>query len=367
MRETLPAAMKTEGIKILVVDDSMVAAMSLTHILESEPGLKVMGTARDGRSAVEYVRCQRPDLVLMDLHMPGMDGGEATRSIMQTNPVPVVICSSVSVPEEMITIFRVLECGALACVEKPLGNGSVEDGRKVASLLRTIRLMAEVKVVRRWNPDRWRTMRADPVEVVSGGNEPAYQVVGIGASTGGPAVLKAILSGLPSSFPLPVVVVQHIATGFVKGLAEWLDAATSLDVVVAGDGNVLAPGRVYLAPEGRQMAVTRGGGIILADAPAENGWKPSVAHLFRSLRLVYGSASIGVLLTGMGRDGAEELKKLRECGAATVVQHRETCVVNGMPGEAIALGAAMYVLTPGGIVDVLASLARMNTMKGVRS
>ena len=169
-------------------------------------------------------------------------------------------------------------------------------------------------------------------------------MIGIGASTGGPPVLQTILAALPKDFPVPLLIVQHIAPGFVAGLVEWLNQTTGLKVHVAAYGVQPLPGHVYLAPDDFHMGIRAGGEIALSREQPENGLRPAVAHLFRSLADVCGPRAVGVLLTGMGKDGALELKKLKDCGAFTIAQDRETSVVHGMPGEAISLGAAVRVL-----------------------
>jgi two-component system chemotaxis response regulator CheB len=293
----------------------------------------------------------------MDYHMPTLDGMEATRQIMQTQPVPIVIVSGSSAAEETQAAFRLLEAGALAVVEKPPGPGGPGHDAAAAHLVQTVKLMAEVKVVRRWS---MRAPRAVPAPAPAASPKLARQRVAgivIGASTGGPVVLKTILAGLPGRLPVPVLIVQHIAAGFTAGLAHWLGEAAGFPVRVASDGQRPLPGHAYLAPEGLQMRVAPDGAIALADIGPINGHCPSVSYLFDSARAVWGERTVAVLLTGMGRDGAEELKLLRAAGALTVAQDRESSAVHGMPGEAIRLGAAMHVLAPAQIAEVLAGLA----------
>jgi two-component system chemotaxis response regulator CheB len=193
---------------------------------------------------------------------------------------------------------------------------------------------------------RWRRPGPAPVRVVA-----------IGASTGGPPVLHTILSGLTKDFPLPIVIVQHMAVGFVHGFVEWLTHTSSLPIHVATHGELLFPGHVYMAPDGFQMKVARGGRIALTQDAPENGLRPSVSCLFRSVAEVYANTAVAGLLSGMGRDGAEELRQLKEKGAITFAQDKDSSVVHGMPGEAIKLNAAMLVLPPEKIAAVLINLA----------
>jgi two-component system chemotaxis response regulator CheB len=344
-------------IRVLVVDDSPVLRELIVHLLEADPQLQVVGTAVNGHQAIEAVQRLRPDVVTMDYHMPALDGMEATRQIMQTQPLPIVIVSGSSAAEETQAAFRLLEAGALAVVEKPPGLGDPGHEAAAAHLVQTVKLMAEVKVVRRWST---RGLRAAPAPAPAPTQVARDRVQGIviGASTGGPVVLKTILAGLPRRLPVPVLIVQHIAAGFTAGLAHWLGEASGFPVRIAADGQRLLPGHAYLAPEGRQMRVALDGSIALADIGPINGHCPSVSYLFDSARAVWGERTVAVLLTGMGRDGAEELKLLRAAGALTVAQDQESSAVHGMPGEAIRLGAAAHVLAPAQIADLLAGLVK---------
>ena len=351
-------------INALVVDDSEVARQLLTHILEGDAKIRVVGTAKDGQAAVDFVTERRPDIVLMDIHMPGMDGFEATRRIMETNPVPIVICSGVLNPNEVATTFRVMEAGALTCVEKPPGPEHPEFAEKAATVRQTVRLMAEIKVVRRWPASRMAGAAAvDPFATEKRSKGP-IKFVGIGASTGGPPALQTILASLPKDFPAPILIVQHIARGFLSGLAEWLNHTTALQVHIGGHGMRPLPGHVYLAPDDFHMGVNSGGLIILSKAAAENGLRPAVSYLFRSLAEQVGAEAAGVLLTGMGHDGAAELKQMRDTGAMTIAQDRESSVVHGMPAEAIARGGAVQILPPERIAVALSTLVQGKSAGG---
>ncbi|SNB44743.1 chemotaxis-specific protein-glutamate methyltransferase CheB [Geobacter sp. DSM 9736] len=330
-------------ISVLVVEDSPVARELLVHILSSGD-MRVVGTAADGLQAVEMVRRLRPDVVTMDIVMPRMDGLEATRRIMETSPVPIVIVSGIWNPTEVQTTFRAMEAGALATVRRPPGPGNPEYRKLAEELRRTVRLMAEVKVVRRWS--RGAKPPANRLPAVSCPPWCALSIVAIGASTGGPPVLHTILGGLPPDFPLPVVVVQHLAAGFLPGMMEWLGQSCPLPLHIAVDGEVLAPGHVYFAPDDIHMEVTRHGTICLSRGAPEHGARPSVCCLFRSVAASYGGRAAALLLTGMGEDGADGMLLLRQKGAVTIAQSRETCAVFGMPAAALQLGAALHELAP---------------------
>lgn len=348
-------------IKVLVVEDSCVARMLLVHLLQSEARIDVIGAVDDGLAALEFVGQTKPDVIVMDIHMPRMDGFEATRRIMESDPLPIVVCSAISNVRDAAIAFRALEAGAIACIEKPLAQDDPRFAAKVAHLLETVKLMSEVKVVRRRpRPVSSRTAAsatdaARKTEPPGGAVPP--RLVGIGASTGGPPVLQTILGGLPRSFPLPVLVVQHIAPGFLAGMADWLAGTTGLQVRIASYGAVPLAGHVYLAPDDFHMGMGRGGRIVLSREPPENHVRPSVSFLFRSLAEHYGPAAVGVLLTGMGRDGAQELKAMNDRGAATIAQDHATSVVHGMPGSAIALNAASQILPAERIAGALIALA----------
>ncbi len=344
-------------IKVLVVEDSAVVREFLVEILGSDPGIEVIGTANDGEEAVEAVLRTRPDVITMDIHMPKLDGLEATRRIMETHPTPIVIVSGSTDPHEVATTFRAMEAGALAVLRRPAGIGHPDHEATARDLVQTVRLMSEVKVVRRWPRMRPETSVPRPSELGLTRAPAKVRVIAIGASTGGPPVLQTILAGLPKDFPSPVLIVQHMATGFIRGFIEWLAQTSTLPVHIATHGETMLPGHVYVAPDEFQMKVEHGGTIALARDEPKNGLRPSVSCLFRSVAAVYGAEAVAGLLTGMGRDGAEELKLLRDKGAVTFAQDKDSSVVHGMPGEAIRLEAATLVLPPEKIAAALTSLA----------
>lgn len=354
----------TKLIKVLVVEDAPVVREFLVYLLGTDPDIRVVGTANNGEEALEAVKRYRPDVITMDIHMPKMDGLEATRRIMETEPVPIVIVSGSTDSHENTKIFRAMEAGALAVLARPAGIGHPDHETTARELAQTVKLMSEVKVVRRWPrtrgepvlPSAAQTLAHKPASVP--GKIPAkIKVIALGASTGGPLVLQTILAMLPRDFPLPIVIVQHMASGFITSFAEWLAQSSALSVHVARQGEFMLPGHVYVAPDECQMKVEHGGKIVLTQGEPENGLRPSVSYLFRSLAAVYGGNAVAGLLTGMGRDGAEELRLLKEKGAITFVQDKESSVVHGMPGEAIKLDAATFVLAPDKIAAVLTSLA----------
>lgn len=347
--------MTDRKIKVLVAEDSTVTRLFLVHLLESDPRISVIGAVGDGQAALEFVTQNKPDVVLMDIHMPRLDGFEATRRIMETQAVPIVMCSATANTRDVVITFQAMEAGAIACIEKPLGRERGNFEAMAAHLLETVKLMSEVKVVR-------RTARARPASLPAAHSAPwqrapvEIKLVGVGASTGGPPVLQTIFAGLTKDFPAPILVVQHIASGFLAGMAEWLNQTTGLRVHIASYGTTPLPGHVYLAPDDFHMGIGAGGGIVLTREEPENHLRPAVSFLFRSLARVYGASALGVLLTGMGRDGAEELKAMKDQGAITIAQDQESSVVHGMPGVAIALGGATHVLPADRIAAALVGL-----------
>jgi len=345
-------------VNVLIVDDSPVARQLIEYILSRDPDIRVIGTAKDGEEAVRAVKDKKPDLVTMDINMPKMNGFDATRTIMETSPVPIIIVTGSENIHDVSTSFEALKAGAVNLMPRPPGINHPEFAKEAKVLVDAVKTYAEIKVVRRIpgkpaGSASTTYLKADTVIEPLGDGA---RIVAIGASTGGPVVIQTLLSGLKKGFPLPLVIVQHMTPGFSKGFAEWLQGTTGIPIHIAADGEYLMPGHAYIAADNYQMGVANGNRIALANAPPENGLRPSVSYLFRSVLQLYGSRSIALLLTGMGRDGAEELKSLKDCGALTIAQDEQSSVVHGMPGEAIKLGGAMYVLSPEKIVGALNSI-----------
>lgn len=343
--------MAERTINVLVAEDSTVIRMFLVHLLESDPEIHVIGSVVDGQAAVDFVGKNKPDVILMDIHMPRMDGFEATRRIMEIAPVPIVICSATADIKDLVVSFQAMEAGAIACIEKPLGHDHKDFEVTAARLLETVKLMSEVKVVHR--PARTAHKPSVKQQPKDGQSMAEIKVVGIGASTGGPPVLQAILAALPKDFPVPILIVQHIAQGFVAGMVEWLNRTTALQIHLASHGTHPLPNHVYLAPDDLHMGLDSRGNILLTREDPMNHLRPAVAFLFRSLASVYGRHALGVLLTGMGKDGAEELKVMKDMGAITIAQDRKSSVVHGMPGALIAMGGATHILGADKVADAL--------------
>lgn len=351
-------------IKVLIVEDVAVVREFLINILSSDPEIQVIGTANNGEEALEAAKRYKPDLITMDINMPKMNGFEATRRIMETTPTPIVIVTASWDPKEVTTSFRAMEAGALTVLEKPRGMGHPDHESTAKELVQMVKLMSEVKVVRRWAcPRREPVIPAAPPLAELERISTKIELVAMGASTGGPMVLQTILSRLPKDFSVPVLIVQHMATGFIQGFVEWLAQTCGRLIHVATQGVYLLAGHTYIAPDGFQMKVERGGKISLTCDEPVNGLRPSISYLFRSVANVYGQNAMGVLLTGMGNDGVEELKLLKDKGAITIAQDEKSSVVYGMPGEAMKIGAATYVLPANKIATVLESLIKVYPKK----
>lgn len=334
-------------LRILIAEDSTVVGLLLKAIFENEPDMRVVGHATNGREAVEMARVLNPDLITMDIRMPVMDGFLATKEIMAESPVPIVVISSSVSDEELQITFRAIEEGALAVIEKPYGLGHPEFESIRRELVDIVRAMAEVKVIRRRRHAMPKPAEPVPALVRPVSARPGYDLVAIGCSTGGPLALMHILSALPQEFPLPILVAQHISIGFVGGLAAWLDGKTSLSVKLALAGERLRPGTVYLAPDDHHMQVSRdvrGLVLDLARTPPVNGFRPSATPLLESVAEHCPGRAIGVILTGMGDDGAQGLRSMRDARCHTLVQDEASSVVYGMPGAAIALDAVDRVV-----------------------
>jgi two-component system chemotaxis response regulator CheB len=340
-------------VRVLVVDDSPSCRALLVSLLDADPRLTVVGIAADGESAVAAAAHLRPDVITMDIHLPGLDGFGATRRIMETCPTRIVMVTASSRPGEIAASFEALASGALTVIGKPVGPGDSLFEAAREELCRTVALMAEVKVVRRWpahahKPAPTRVNAADAIT-----HDGELKLVAVGASTGGPLALQILLSNLKPDFGAPLVIVQHISPGFADGLVEWLGRSTAMPVRLAAHGEATQPGVAYIAPEDSHTTVRADGKIALSNAPLENGFRPAVACLFSSVAVQFGRHAAGLLLTGMGADGARELKAMRDAGALTMVQDRASAAVHGMPGEALRLHAAVHVMPPEAMARVL--------------
>lgn len=359
-------------VRVIVVDDSPTARDLLVGILSNSSGIQVVGTGSNGEEAIRLVQRLRPDVVTMDIRMPIMDGLEATRQIMRELPTPIVIISGSMQKPDVDLTFKALRAGALTALTKP----GLEDADHCAHIVQTVRLMSEVHVVKHWHKPEPESKVA-PAQLAQDQKQLSslgvidiqtldVRVIGIASSTGGPSALASVLGSLPKDFPIPVVVVQHVSAGFAPGLADWLDTQTPLSVEVAAHGDPIRPGLVQIAPDDYHMRVTEIGTIELSKAPPYKGLRPSANHLFDSLAKNYGSKSVGVIMTGMGDDGAEGILSMHRAGAMTVAQDEKSCVVYGMPREAVIRNAIDRILTPENISFLLGALGRQKISRPER-
>ena len=325
--------MVAQRIRVLVADGSVVERERIIALLRADPDIEVVGEVAGSAAVVETAKRLRPDVIALGARIPGGGGFEATKEIMIEAPTPVVIVSDETDARQVEASILALRAGALAVVARPLAFHNGESALVSQRFVSTIKAMAQVKVVRHWREHS----RASPISLAAAPGAPP-QIVAIAASTGGPAALQNVLSELPADFPAPILVVQHIADGFVDGLVNWLNVLCSLKVKVAVQGEPLMPHMVYLAPDGSHLGVSGRSRILLSHADPIGGFRPSATFLFESVANAFGASSLHVILTGMGQDGVAGLMTARAVGGRIVAQDEASSVVFGMPGAAVAAG-----------------------------
>lgn len=325
-----------QPVRVLIVEDSRAQRELLVRLIEQAGGFAIAGLAGNGREAVAETCRLRPDVVAMDIHLPGIDGYEATRQIMQSCPTPIVMISS-STGDEQRRSVEALAAGALTVVRKPGSLTRTDEAGERVHLIKTLRLMADVLVVTRHPTRRIAPLPHTPAAVAASSRP---LVLAIAASTGGPAAVQTVLNGLGHNFPLPILVSQHIARGFVEALADWLRGSVALAVRVARHEEQLLPGTIYLPPDDQHLMIGTRGFVALRRMQASDRYCPSADLLFESVAHAYARRAIGVILTGMGDDGVRGMQSLRSAGGHTLAQDAASCVVYGMPRAAVAAGAA---------------------------
>ena len=316
------------SVRVLLADDSAVARTLLSAVIERGEGLELVGAARNGLEAVEMAERLAPDVVVMDVQMPGLDGIAATREIMRRTPRPVVIVSSLDARDSKLA-FDAIAAGALAGQATPPPPGAPEFEATTRRFAESLRSLAAVQLRRSApaQPQRSPTLAVTAVDLVA-----------IGASTGGPAALGRILGALPADLGTPIVIVQHIVDGFDRGLAAWLDTQTPLRVALATDGQRAQPGDVLIAPSGSHMAVRPSLTVRIERGPPIGGHRPAATHLFHSVA-AFGPRALSVILTGMGADGVPGLVAVKARGGTVIAQDGPSCVIHGMPRKAVRAGA----------------------------
>lgn len=338
---------------VLVADDSETNRQLLVYIINSAPDMRVVGQAHNGIRAVTLAARLQPDVVLMDVIMPEMDGLQATREIMSSNPTPIVMISAGIAGRETEVAFEALSCGALTLLNKPVSPVDVDYPAQADQIVRTVRAMASVRVIHHHAP------KPRPVQVSTEltGTSGTPEIAVIACSTGGPAALASIIPQLSPDFQLPIVIVQHIAADFLVSLVKWLDGLTALKVSIAEPGIEPQPRHIYLAPGDTHLVIRPNRTFALTDTPVTYHM-PSADVLFESVARVYGAQAIGVVLTGMGADGAQGLYRMHLAGGTTIAQDEATSAVFGMPAEAARLGATDHILPLSDIAKMLYTLQK---------
>lgn len=345
-----------------MVDDSAVVREVLKQMLNSDAGIEVVGTAGNGQEAVSQAHRLKPDLITMDLKMPVMDGMEATKKIMAYHPTPILIVTSYIDRHGMYTTLDALSAGALDVMEKPTVLPDSQWDPLARTLIDKVKTLSQVRVITHVQGKLRDTWRQRSLRAAA---EQNLEIAGIGVSTGGPSVLRELFQGLPAGFPLPVLVIQHIAEGFTQGLVEWLQQVCRVPIKVAEEGEPVRSGTIYFAREEAHLEVLPDRRLHYSHGEPKNGHRPSADVTLNSLARVYKNRSLGVLLTGMGCDGAEGLKAIRDAGGMTWVQNEESCIVFGMPRAAIEQGAARRVLSVSEMLDSLLHLHRIHSRSSV--
>lgn len=344
-------------IRILIVDDSDTEIAILKSIFVKEKDFEIVGFAKNGKEAIEIVPLLKPDLITMDISMPIMDGFEATSYIMSHNPTPIVIISSKVNDESLRATFRALEAGALGVLDKPVKITDPTFKYQRQRIIDTLRSMADIKVIKRRFNIKPKATEVVKIPTPNEIHEP--EIVVIGSSVGGPQALKTIIGQLPYNFSLPVIIVQHMTPGFIDGFVKWLDANSSIKIKIAEKNEPLLSGTVYIAPDDYHIEVGRSHGrliIKLISGEPVSGFCPSITTLFQSVAKICKANAIGILLTGMGHDGAKGLLSLKHAKSHTIIQDKESCVVFGMAGVAQTIGAVDKVIVLDKISEYLVEL-----------
>jgi two-component system chemotaxis response regulator CheB len=353
MAHTGYALVMSKKVSVLVVDDSLICRQLISQALSQDPDLQIVGTCADGKEAVSRVKELRPNVITMDVDMPVMDGLTAVEHIMAEVPTPILVLTADPRSQAPELTCRALELGALGLRVKP----SIDDGLEAWNLAKELKLLASVRVIRHLRgPKRPPPPKQEsPVAVMQ---PTSVGVVAVAASTGGPQILHRMLSDLPADFPAPIAIVQHINAAFAESLSGWLANSSRLKVRLAQDGELLMPGHVLIAPPGTHMVIPFRGRVSLKQGVERDGHMPSATVLLESAAKAYGRRALGVILTGMGEDGAAGMFAIKQAGGVTVAQNEETCVVFGMPGAAVERNAVDHLVPGDEVASALLRLAR---------
>lgn len=343
-----------ETVNVLIVDDSDITREILHRLLESDPAIRVCGIAENGKQAIDQVQKLKPNMVIMDINMPVMDGFQATEQIMAYCPTPILILSSALNKGGAYTTFNALAIGAVDVMEKPTMTPNASWSEIGSSLIRKVKLVSQAKVLTHLKGKRKKVVPLPDSGAFRNLNN--CEIVCIGASTGGPSVVMRILKAMPPDYNAAILVVQHMASGFTENFVDWLGSSCKIKIKLAEEGENIEKGKVLVAPDGFHTIVSKRKTIRLITGDAVNNVKPSVDVLFNSIAEEYGGHAMGVLLTGMGADGADGLKRIKDSGCATIAQSEESCTVFGMPKVAIERGAAVEILSVEDIIRALLNI-----------
>jgi two-component system chemotaxis response regulator CheB len=324
-RQTVPK-------RVMIVEDSTVVRTLLTHIVAGDPRLTVAAAVASAEEAIAALPTVRPDVISMDIQLPGMDGLEATRRIMADRPTPIVVVSASIERASLASSMDALRAGALSVVEKPVGFGDSAHGAVAREICTQLAIMSDVAVIRR----RIQPRAAAP----DGLRAPVKpRMLVCAASTGGPQAVAKLFGALPADFPLPVLLVQHMGAAFMEGYAAWLQSVVPQRVTIAAEGMVPAAGTIHVAPGDRHLRIGADGRLRIGGDPAIGGQRPAATALFQSAASALSGGAIGVMLTGMGEDGAPGVAALIAAGGAVIAEHESSAVVYGMPAAAVRMGA----------------------------
>ncbi|MBF0606398.1 MAG: chemotaxis-specific protein-glutamate methyltransferase CheB [Magnetococcales bacterium] len=344
-------------VRVLLIDDSQIALAVLKRMLAYDPDIEVVGGFTNAAEALRMIPMLSPDVICTDLHMPGMDGLVFTRTVMERFPLPILVISVSVQAHQTHTIFELLDNGAIDVFPKPKGILDGDFEVHARELTSKVKILSGVVAFTRHKKRSQADIRAGKLSSPPAIENPHHiRMVAIGASTGGPQVLHGIFKNLPADFPAPILCVQHISEGFLDGFIDWLAQECKLKIVKAPHGQPPTPGNIYFPQEGVQLEINSQGRFNCLNRANYDGHCPSVTLTFRSVAQYYGRTSAGIILTGMGRDGADGILDIANAGGMTIAQDEDSCVVFGMPKQAIELGAVRCIMSAEEIATVLQSL-----------
>jgi len=351
---------RKDPIKVVLVDDSPIALAILKRILSTDEEIEIVGTAMNGKDALDVIRSTLPDVICTDLHMPRMNGLELTRIIMAELPRPILVISSAVQAEDKQNVFQLLEAGAVDVFPKPRGGlGLHSDYDALSEQL--IQKIKTAYTLQQSQPAAAKPAAAKPTPLTHPASDDTrwtdiitgVRVVAIGASTGGPQAVKTILTQLPFNFPAPIICVLHLTEGFLGGLVDWLAARCKLKVRIAQGGESPMPRTVYFPPEGKHLEVDNAGRFVVSSAPPHKGHRPSITVTFNSIAHHYGADAVGIILTGIGSDGVEGMKSIHRSEGITIVQDEASSMASLLPKQVIELGIVSHVVPLDNMVSTL--------------